>query len=256
MDQAQPLVTALMALAFCAVHLFVGQLRFLEVTPRSRWLSFAGGVAVGYVFLHIMPEIGAHGDAFREATGLDTLFAESMVWTLGLAGLILFYGLERAVVISRGNDRRGESEGEGASRPEPGIFWVHIGASAVLMTIVAYLLNHREETGAAGLALFFGALLLHFVTADFASRGHFPELYQRAGRWVLVAATLVGWVVGLLLELPELLIGCLFAFVGGGMILIALKEELPEQRQSSFVPFLVGAAFYAVLVLGEQWVTG
>ena len=37
------------------------------------------------------------------------------------------------------------------------------------------------------------------------------------------------------------------------MILIALKEELPEQRQSSFVPFLIGVTFYAALVLGEQW---
>ena len=49
------LVTFLMALAFCAVHVFVGRLHWLDRTPRSKWLSFAGGVAVGYVFLHIMP---------------------------------------------------------------------------------------------------------------------------------------------------------------------------------------------------------
>ena len=118
--------------------------------------------------------------------------------------------------------------------------------------IVAYLLNHREDSGSASLALFFGALLLHFVTADFASRGHFPEIYDREARWVLVAATLAGWALGMAVQLPEIGIACLFAFVGGGMILIALKEELPEQRQSSFVPFVLGVALYAGLVLSEQ----
>lgn len=245
-----------MALAFCVVHLFVGKLRFLEVTPRSRWLSFAGGVAVGYVFLHIMPEIGAHGAVFREATGIDTLFAEGLVWSLGLAGLVLFYGMERAVVTSRGTEQRSGEPGNSGHRPQPGIFWVHVGASAILVAIVAYLLNHREQDGAISLALFFGALLLHFVTADFASRGHFPELYDKAGRWVLVGATLAGWLTGVFVQVSELLVGCLFAFVGGGMILIALKEELPEQRQSSFVPFLLGVTLYAAMVLGEQYATG
>ena len=248
----QVLVTGLMALAFCTVHLFVGRLRFLSVTPRSRWLSFAGGVAVGYVFLHIMPEIGAHGAIFREQTGLDELLAEALVWTLGLAGVVLFYALERSIILSRGNPARAhQAEGGSGSRPQTGIFWVHIAASALLVFIVSYLLNHREETGWAALALFFGALLLHFVTADFASHGHFPEIYDHAGRWVLVAATLAGWAAGLAVNLPELLIGCLFAFVGGGMILIALKEELPEERESSLLPFILGAAFYAALVLGE-----
>lgn len=248
-------VTALMALAFCVVHLFVGRLRFLETTPRSRWLSFAGGVAVGYVFLHIMPEIGAHGATFANVTGFDEVFAEALVYTLALAGLVLFYGLERAIVMSRGREEREDDQHHGGRRPEPGIFWVHIAASALLGLIVAYLLNHREETGWVSLLLFFGALLLHFVTADFASRGHFPELYDRAGRWVLVAATLIGWAFGLAIELREIWIGGLFAFVGGGMILIALKEELPEQRQSSLLPFMLGAGSYALLVLAEQWVT-
>ena len=250
---AQSFVTALMALAFCLVHIFVGKLRFLERTPRSRWLSFAGGVAVGYVFLHIMPEIGAHGATFERVTGFDEVFAEGLVYTLALAGLVLFYGLERAIVISRGREEREADQHRGGRRPEPGVFWVHIAASALLGLIVAYLLNHREETGVVSLLLFFGALLLHFVTADFASRGHFPELYDNAGRWVLVVATVTGWVIGLGLELREIWIGGLFAFLGGGMILIALKEELPEQRQSSLLPFLLGVGIYAVLVLGEQY---
>jgi hypothetical protein len=41
----------------------------------------------------------------------------------------------------------------------------------------------------------------------------------------------------------------LTAFVGGSVILNVLKEELPEDRQSRFGAFLVGAAAYSALLL-------
>ena len=151
-------VTALMALGFCAVHLFVGKLRFLDVEPRSRWLSFAGGVAVAYVFLHILPELGAHGATFQRAMGLARGAAEAWVYTMSLAGLALFYGIERALVVSRGGRDRTNK------RPGSGIFWLHIAASGLLIFIVAYLLNHREDETAGGLILFFVALLVGYVS--------------------------------------------------------------------------------------------
>ena len=247
-----PILTLLMALAFCGVHVFVGRLRGLERTPRSRWLSFAGGVAVGYVFLHILPELGAHAGVFERATGLDAALAEGAVYTLSLVGLVLFYGLERALAVSR-DERREE---EGRDRPEHGVFWLHIGASGLLILVIAYLLNHREDPTVAGLVLYFAAMMLHFVTADFGTRTHHPQLYDHRGRWVLSAATLGGWALGLAVELPEMAIGGLFAFVGGGIVLLVLKEELPEERQSYFLPFLAGAVLYAALVLGEVWLAG
>ncbi len=243
------LLTLAMALGFCAVHLFVGHLRFLERTPRSRWLSFAGGVAVGYVFLHIMPELAAHAETFERVTGLRATLAEGWVYALSLAGLVLFYGLERAVSASR--DERVEDGRR--DRPESGIFWVHVGASATLVCVIAYLLNHREDESLPGLALYFAAMVLHFVTADFGTRDDHPELYDARGRWVLVAATLGGWALGLAVALPQIAIGGLFAFVGGGIVLLVLKEELPEERKSFFFPFFGGAALYAALVLGETY---
>lgn len=53
----------LAAAAFAAIHFLVPRLRFLEGIPRSRWLSFAGGVAVAYVFMHLLPELAEHQEA-------------------------------------------------------------------------------------------------------------------------------------------------------------------------------------------------
>jgi hypothetical protein len=246
-DPVLAAVSFAMALGFCAVHLFVGHLRFLDAVPRSRWLSFAGGVAVGYVFLHIMPEIGAHAATFERATGLAAPLAEAVVYTLALAGMILFYGMERAIVTSR--DARREEEGR--DRPEKAMFRLHIAASGLLIFVIAYLLNHREDDSLAGLALYFVAMMLHFVTADYGVRRHHVELYDRRGRWALALATLAGWATGVVLTLAPLAIGGLFAFVGGAIVLVVLKEELPEERQSYFLPFFCGAALYAALALGE-----
>jgi hypothetical protein len=41
------------------VHAIGGRLRFLDVIPRSTWLSLAGGISVAYVFVHLLPELAA-----------------------------------------------------------------------------------------------------------------------------------------------------------------------------------------------------
>lgn len=242
-----PFLTGILALAFVCVHLFVGNLKGLATTPRSRWLSFAGGVAVAYVFMHMLPTLASHGGTFARTTALDETLAESTVYTLTLIGLVLFYGTERAVIISRGTQER-----QHRKRPSSGVFWLHVASSSLLIFVIAYLLNHREDASLWGLAIYAAAMLLHFTTADFGSRSHHPELYDRAGRWTLAGATVLGWLTGLVIELPMLAIGGLYAFVAGGIILTVLKEELPAERESRFAPFLLGAVLYGALVLGEE----
>lgn len=246
-------ITLAMALGFCAVHLFIARLHVLDVQPRSRWLSFAGGTAVAYVFLHIMPDLAAHGGEFSAATGLEPMLADSLVFTLSLVGLALFYGAERAASLI-GSSQQARRQHDGNSPPS--VFWIHVAATSVLVLVVSYLLNHREKEGLAALAISFVALLLHFVTTDFAAHAHHPRLYREHARFVLAGATLIGWAAGLALDLPELAIGGLFAFVGGAIVLISLKEELPAERESRLVPFLIGAGLYAALVLGERSLVG
>jgi len=60
---------SLLALGFMLIHLLIGRLAFLRAIPRSRWLSAAGGVAVAYVFLHVLPEL-AEGRACASISSL------------------------------------------------------------------------------------------------------------------------------------------------------------------------------------------
>lgn len=92
------------------------------------------------------------------------------------------------------------------------------------------------------------ALGVHFVVNDFLLREHHRDAYTDVGRGIISAAILIGWLLGVLTELPERGIAFVLAFIGGGVLLNVLKEELPGERQARFLPFVAGAATYAALL--------
>ena len=268
---------SLVALAvLVAVHLLADRLRFLDGTPRSRWLSAAGGISLAYVFLHLLPEL-AEGQALLAEEGLSLAFVEFEVYGLALVGLLAFYGIERMVQEGDGMGREeiaGDADPElrrGENTEAHPAFWLHLATFAIYNLIIGYLLLHRgghEEghaenahgaegaaeglsaSGGEGAALltFAVAMALHFLVTDYGLREDFRRGWMRKGRWVLSAAVVAGWALGALVTLPEIWVLCLIAFLGGGVILNVLKEELPEERQSRFVALLAGAGAYAALL--------
>ena len=160
-------------------------------------------------------------------------------------GLLPFYGLERVAKLSRG--RRRLTGKVGATGP--GVFWLHVGSFGLYNALIGYLMLHREEPGLGSLVLFAFTMGVHFVVNDFGLREDHKDAYERAGRWVLAAAILAGWAVGLLFEVSEAALAVLFAFLAGGVVMNVLKEELPEERESRFWAFAVGPALYAAVLL-------
>lgn len=237
-----PLVLVL-ALVLAAVHVAADRLRFLDRIPRSRWLSFASGLSVAYVFVHLLPEIAA-GQHALSAAGVAGAATGSHAWLVALLGLALFYGLERLAKLSRRrNARRG-----GGDYTERRVFWLHTGSYALYNLLIGHLLHRRAEDGVAALLLFWFAMALHFLVNDYGLRQHHRERYTRAGRWVLALAVLAGAAAAPPAAIDEVAIVLSVAFIGGGVVLNVLKEELPEDRESRFLPFAIGAAAYAALL--------
>lgn len=233
---------------FVAVHLFSGRLRFLDVRPRSRWLSLAGGTSVAYVFIHVFPELAAAQVQLGEEYGVIP-YIEHHAYLVALFGLAVFYGLERRVRASQ--QERGETPGpeQGETTTGLGVFWLHVASLGLYNALIGYLLVHREDENLRGLYFYAIAMGLHFLVNDYGLRHDHKNTYRRMGRWILSAAIVIGWVMGLATQISDAATGALFAFLAGGVILNVLKEELPEERASRFVPFAVGAGGYAVLLL-------
>jgi hypothetical protein len=198
-------------------------------------LSAAVGISVAYVFVHLLPGLAAGQDAVEE--GIPSLdFLEDHVFIIALAGLALFYGVELA------NRRARNAEREMGATP----FWLSMTSYAIFNAAVGYLVVHWEAT--MSLATYTVAMSLHFIVNDSGLRRHHREDYDRVGRWVVAAAIGVGWILGEATEISGAALALVTAFIGGGVILHVLKEELPEDRPSSFWAFALGAAGYTVLL--------
>lgn len=243
---SQFLLTGLAAILFAATHLLGARLDFLRAVPRSAWLSFAGGVSVAYVFVHLLPELAEHQEAVERSAIQDFLAAiETHVYLVALLGLGIFHGLERLARQSALIARRSGEERRGSDL----IFWIHLGSFAIYNLLIGYLLVHREAAGLRELLIYVIALGLHFIVNDQGLREHHGRAYDSRGRWLLAAAPLAGWALGMATTISDLLLAALFAFLGGGVVLNVLKEELPEDRESRFSAFAAGAAGYAALLL-------
>lgn len=230
----------LVVATFVAVHVLIDRLRFLDVIPRSQWLSIASGVSVAYVFVHVLPMLGEASHAL--GAGRPAAAPQHPGYLLALLGLAVFYSLERQLKAAV---RGGGHGGAAGSR----IYHVHTAAFAAYNVLVGYLLVHRAAGDTASLPFYAAALGLHFVVVDHGLYQHHRHLYLRRTRWVLALALAGGWLLGLSLALGPGLTGGAFAFLAGGILLNVLKEELPEERQSRVLPFLLGGIACTVLLL-------
>src|SRR5262245_41590650 len=213
------------------------------VWTRRRWVSVAAGVSVAYVFVDVLPELGAQHRTFRQAAGEGLLFAEQRIYVLALLAFVALYGLEHMVLASR-ERRRGTSEGEGDA-----VYWVHLGGFAAYSALIGYLLVERAERGPLALTVYGLAMALHFMVVDHSLREEHGRVYDRSGHWVLAASVLAGWVVGMTTPFSEVVFARLFAVLAGGVVITSLKAELPGEREGRFWPFCLGAVAYALLLI-------
>ncbi|MFA0961311.1 hypothetical protein AB9P05_05870 [Roseivirga sp. BDSF3-8] len=227
------------AIVLALVHLFAGKLRFISMIPRSKWLSFGGGISVAYVFIHVMPEL-EEWQLHYEGKG----FLQHHLYLLSLAGLTIFYGLERAAKLSKVSARQ-DDQREVSGR----VFYIHLVSFSLYNALIGYLLVHRNEHTLKQLIFYLLAMAFHFVINDFGLHDHYQKRYRRVGRYILTLSIIAGWVAGQWVNLPPLGIGAVFGVVSGGVILNTLKEELPEERRSNFLAFMAGCVLYSAVLL-------
>jgi len=240
-----------LAVLLALVHIHAGKLKFLDRKPRSGWLSLASGVSVSYVFVHLLPELAEHQEVLSELPLLA--FVEKHVYILALLGLIVFYGLERAVRSSQFVQDRQMPEATAPMSHDDttgaAVFWLHISSFMAYNALIGYLLAHGERSNIANLLLYTLAMALHFLVNDNALREDHRSTYHRLGRWLLAGSIVAGWVVGYATEISEAALAALLAFIAGSIVLNVIKEELPEQQQSRFGAFAAGAVSYTLLLL-------
>ncbi|MDG9706319.1 hypothetical protein [Streptomyces sp. DH37] len=248
------------AVLLAALHLAAPRVRKLPLVPERATGSFAGGLAVAYVFLHLLPEVAEGNEAVGELLSSalrPTPLTDLGIFAVALAGFTCFYGLERLADRHGGRGARERRDGDagsaadtdGAHGPGAWVYRLHLGSFLVYNALITYTMALRLRTGVAFALLFTVAMGLHFVLTDRSLEEHYRRRFRHGGRYALAAALLLGWgLSAVLAPAGTLLVSVLTAALAGSILLNVFKEEIPSGRRSSFPWFLTGLVLYAVLL--------
>lgn len=253
-----------LTLLLVALHWSAPRIRRLPLVPESVTGSFAGGLAVAYVFLHLLPEVAGGNEAIGAV--LDdvlepTPLVELGVFFVALVGFVVFLALQRAAdsvgatrmpVAVGGAAGEGETGGRGV-----GLYRLHLGSFVLYNALLTYTMPLRVRTGVAFAVLFAVAMGLHFVVTDRELVERYPRRFGRSGRVLLGASLFVGWLAAALLApTSPLVVAVLTALLAGSVLLNVFKEEIPTGTTSSFPWFLVGLVVYTGLLTGATALSG
>ncbi|MBU2467039.1 MAG: hypothetical protein KKC78_00235, partial [Proteobacteria bacterium] len=196
--------------------------------------SFAGGVAVAYVFLHMLPELvegnAAVGRLLGQVERLTPLL-DLGIFMVALLGFTLYYGLE--LLAQRAAQRSSAAEGR--------VYGLHLGMYCLYNFLITYTMPLRVQTGLVYALIFTVAMALHFILSDRNFKRNFPRRFSLRGRLILLASLAAGWVVTALTEpIDVLAVSLMIAFLSGSILYNVFKEELPSERNSSYACFTLG----------------
>lgn len=236
-----PLTSLFVALGFSFIHLSSRHFK-LRLFSVNQFTSFVGGISLAYVFFHLLPTVQAYEHEVMETFHLSSQNASHLIFGSMLLGIVVFYFLELGLKSSRIKLIKKNAH-------TSGIFWAHIGSYFLYNFIVGLLLSHHLFESSITALLYLVAIGIHFLTNDWVLRHHFESLYDRYGLNLLVISVLLGWGIGLILTIPHTYIGLLEAFVAGGLVLNALKDELPACRGNGLTSFMTGLILYSGLLI-------
>lgn len=238
------LLSLFIALMFGAIFLLGGRaIQRTGITAGGRFLSFAAGISIGYVFVHVLPALAKMTDMAESLpSDIPRLTPEYSVYLWTLAGFLVFYGLEAMAPAGHS-----EHEGHEAARSSARA-WVHIGGFAVYAWMLTYLMVWNSHHTLA-LCLYGVAMGMHIFPIACHLKSHYKPVYEYRGAIVLAAACLAGWATGLAPAIPTQILVNIVAFVAGGVVVNSAIGELPEERHRRTSYFVSGAIVYSALLL-------
>ena len=216
---------------FSLVHLWAEKVRSFEEQTGGRFLSAAGGIAIAYVFVDLLPKLGKSDQIVREALAGMFPLIEKHVYVMALIGFLFYFAVDRGQFLLK----------------ERGRYWLSILSYALFNFLIGYAVVDKDDPEVRPLVLFTFAITLHYFMIDY-SLGK-EGTYGHKEKWALVAALFLGWGAGLGKAIPPTAIALVSAFIGGGMIMNVTRHELPKQSSNSLNAFILSAFFYTVVLL-------
>ncbi len=227
------LVAAILALT----QFFGPNIRAFLRPHAAQAQSFGGGVAIGYIFLTLLPEIDIAHEWLGEHIHLVTLMS-----------FLVFYIIELLLLAHIRETRIGAKLHGHVATPTTRAFWFHLSILWVYIWMIVFAMPDEKADN-----LFFAVfgsltIALHLVYKDFVLRSHHDQRYQTSGRYLLAIAPLAGLIAHRLFEPSEVVLDVFVAILAGVILQGVFREELPTVDGVKLPWLIAGAATFVLLV--------
>ncbi|MBY6212334.1 hypothetical protein KUV95_12305 [Microbulbifer agarilyticus] len=204
-------------------------------------LSVAAGVGIAYVFLVLLPKLAEIEVALGEGDSDASILPVALNAYLGaLAGFVVFL-----LIANKGFFEDDRQAGTKLSLGELTAFCVF----CVYCAQVGFLLGEWPSANILGYLALVCAFGLHFVGINFHLWRRYPVKYPKALRWLFAASLLLGWLASVTAEDIAGAVKFSTMFVAGGIIITAMREEIPAQRDVNILYFLGSVTLAAIFIL-------
>jgi hypothetical protein len=214
-------------LIIAATHVFSPRIEQAAGRHLRTLLSVAGGVAVGYVFVVLLPKMGLFTGKMMAAEAGSPEILQYRLYLFALAGLLVYFAADQYRLRST------------ASRAALVLHALVFGAYSALM---GYLIAHVEtqRVGYVPHVLLGLILALHLFAVDHQLRAWHGVVFDRVLRWFLAGAVLAGWLGGHWLPVSETALAAWSSILAGGILINVFSEELPRGSDARVSAFLSG----------------
>ncbi len=232
------MIFAILTALLMGCHYLSPYLREIPGLNYQRIRSLAAGVAMSYVFLHMLPNLIESRNAIHallEQTTTMSPFKDLIVFALALLGFEVFYILERICI------QKDTKEKELTYRLDLSKYFIY-------NALITYTMLVRIETGINYAIVFTMAMGFHFVLTDNYFAHHYSHLFKKKSHLFLLLGLLVGFLLATLFPVNVLASAFLTAFLAGAILYNSFAQELSLRNTSSMGFFFLGTVIMGLLL--------
>jgi len=210
------------------IHLASERLQPRHGTMRWRIISFAAGISIAYLFLHLLPETYEAADHIR-----------GWVFVFLLAGFTVFHLIEKYIYQHTERERLVRDLKE-----------IHSVSFFVYHFIVGVALTGKFEEGILEGLLFLVPVAFHAGLSTASLSGIHGDMRERTSVRVLLSlSTFLGVIFAVFIRIPPALELSLVSFVAGVLLYIIVREFLPQREKGEPAYFVLGLLVFAIVNL-------
>ena len=228
-------LTGIMICILCAIHVFFPYIEKSLYKYQKNWTSVAGGIAVGYVFLYLLPKLSDHTVYIANIESGRLEFVQYRLYLFALIGFMTYL----AVDIWSGSEN-------------PRAFhWKRIQAVffCIYNFLVGYTLPQTPREGFLPVFLVTLTLSVHLMGIDHFLNTWHPTYFKKVLRWLMASSLIIGGLIWMIAVLPKILEISTIAFISGAILINVMTEELPYKNKKRYLEFLSGVTFTVIVAL-------